>query len=181
VERNVNSAQYTKLTSPVHFLTAQQKMFVEQIIKGKPPNIAARMAGYSKPDAQCYQIVKSPKVAAAIQYLHKKHEKVVDMSRKKVMDGFLEAIDMARMQADSGNMVAGWREIAKMCGYYAPEVRRIDVNITAKRVIDKLETLSDEDLLKMVEDSAQIIEGEASVLLEDLQKASDDEFSAQAG
>lgn len=82
------------------------------------------------------------------------------------MDGFLEAIDMARIQADSGNMVAGWREIAKMCGYYAPEVHKIDVTVTAKRVIDRLETMSDADLLEMVNENAQIIEGSASVLLE---------------
>jgi phage terminase small subunit len=133
------------------------------------------MAGYANPDTQGYAIVKSPKVQEAIRYLHKKHEKAADMTRKKVMDGMLEAIDMARVQADSGNMIAGWREIAKMCGYYAPEVKKIDINISAKRVIDKMETLSDDDLMKLVEENANIIEGEASVILDDLQEASDAE------
>jgi succinate dehydrogenase flavin-adding protein (antitoxin of CptAB toxin-antitoxin module) len=77
------------------------------------------------------------------------------------------------MQADSGNMIAGWREIGRMCGYYAPEVKKIDVNITAKRAIDKLETLSDEDLLQMIEDSSQIIEAEAVEILDELQTQSD--------
>ena len=178
MEKNVNSAQVVALTSPVHYLTEQQKIFVNAVMKGKSPTVAARMAGYSCPDVQGYEVVKSPKVKAAIQYLHKKHEKVADMSRKRVMDGILEAIDMARIQAESANMISGWREIARMCGYYAPEVKKIDINITAKRVIDKLETLSDDDLLRMVEESGQIIEGEATEILDDLQKSSDAEGEA---
>lgn len=95
------------------------------------------------------------------------------MNRKKVMDGFLEAIEMAKMQGEAGVMVNGWREIGRMCGYYAPEVKKIDVNITAKRVIDKLETLSDSELADMIEESATIIEGEATEVLDSLQAGSD--------
>ena len=35
---------------------------------------------------------------------------------------------MAREQQDPAAMIAGWREIAKLCGYYAPERRRIEVS-----------------------------------------------------
>lgn len=175
MQKNVNSKQAVALTSPVHFLTDQQRIFVEAIIKGKSPSTAARMAGYAQPESQGYLILKSPKVQEAVRYLHKKHEKVADMSRKKVMDGLLEAIEIAKMQADAGVMVSGWREIGKMCGYYAPEVKKIDINITAKRVVDKLETLSDEDLLQMVEESQSFIEGEATAVLEHLQAESDAE------
>lgn len=173
--KEVYSPAVTALTSPVHYLTDQQKLFCDSILKGRSPGQAARIAGYANPDAQGYNLVKAPKISAAIKYLHKKHEKVADISRKKVMDGMLEAIDMARIQADAGNMIAGWREIAKMCGYYAPEVKKIDINITAKRVIDKLETLSDEDLVQMIEDSSHIIEAEAVEILEHAQELSDAE------
>lgn len=175
MQKEVYSPAIAKLTSPLHYLTEQQKLFVEQIVKGKGPKIAARVAGYANPDIQGYAIVKSTKVAEAIKYLHKRHEKAADMTRKKVMDGMLEAIEMAKIQADAGNMIAGWREIGRMCGYYAPEVKKIDINITAKRVIDKMETLSDEDLVKMIEDSSQIIEAEATEILDGLQIASETE------
>lgn len=171
----VHSPLVTSLTSPLHYLTDQQRQFVDHIVKGKAPVVAARLAGYANPEKQAYNIVKSPKIAAAIKHLHKKHEKAADMSRKKVMDGMLEAIDMARLQADAGNMISGWREIGRMCGYYAPEVKKIDISISAKRVIDKMETLSDDDLVKMIEDSSQIIEAEAVEILDDLQKTSDEE------
>lgn len=174
MQKEVYSPQVVALTSPVHYLTDQQKLFVNQIVKGASPTVAARIAGYANPDKQGYNIVKSPKIANAIKYLHKKHEQAAQMTRKKVMDGMLEAIDMARLQADAGNMIAGWREIGRMCGYYAPEVKKIDISITAKRVIDKMETLSDDDLVKMIEDSSQIIEAEAVEVLNDLQQTSDE-------
>lgn len=167
------SKQVTKLTSPLHLLTEQQRIFVERIIKGQSPTAAARAAGYSIPEKQGYAVIKAPKVAEAIKYLHKKHEKAGDISRKKVMDGLLEAIEMAKLQADAGNMISGWREIGRMCGYYAPETKKIDINITAKRVIDKLETLSDEELAEMIEQSSQVIEADAYEVLEELQTESD--------
>lgn len=172
-KKQFRSPQVVALTSPLHYLTDQQKLFVEQIIKGKAPNVAARIAGYAAPDTQGYQIVKSPKVQEAIRFLYKRHEAAAEMTRKKVMDGLLEGIEMAKLQADAGNMISGWREIGRMCGYYAPEVKKIDINISAKRVIDKLETLSDEDLLKMVEDNSKIIEAEAVEVLDTLQNAPD--------
>jgi len=81
------------------------------------------------------------------------------------MDGMLEAIDMARLQGESGVMVAGWREIGRMCGYYAAEKKEISVNISAKRTIDKLETMSDAELLEMIEQDEEAIEGEFTEVL----------------
>lgn len=172
MQKEVYSPTITKLTSPLHYLTEQQRIYVDQIIKGVPPVQAARVAGYSRPDVQGHAISKGPKVQAAIKYLYKKHEKAADVSRKKVMDGLLEAIEMAKMQADAGNMISGWREIGRMCGYYAPEVKKIDINITAKRVIDKMETLSDADLMQLIDESSSIIEGEATEILDAIQDAS---------
>jgi phage terminase small subunit len=82
------------------------------------------------------------------------------MTRKKVMDGMLEAIEMAKIQADPGVMVNGWREIGRMCGYYAAEKKVLDINITAKRTVDKMETLSDAELLEMIDRDSDMIEGE---------------------
>jgi phage terminase small subunit len=169
------TAKITALTSPVTTLTEQQRIFAEAVVKGNSPMTAARLAGYSQPKAQGGQIMQSKAVQDAIKFLYKKNESVSDMTRKKVMDGMLEAIDMARMQADSGVMVAGWREIGRMCGYYAPEVKKIDINVTTKRVIDRLETMSDDDLLQLVDESSRTIEMEAVEVLETLQQASDAE------
>lgn len=160
------SKKLIAMTDPTMMLSPQQRAYVDAIMQGKNPVMAARIAGYSQPLSTGGKLLDNPKIKEAIQYLHKRHEKVADVSRKKVMDGFLEAIDMARMQADCTNMIAGWREIGRMCGYYAPETKKIDINITTKRVIDKMETLSDDELLRMIEESSSIIEGEAREVLD---------------
>ena len=165
------ATQRRAVTSPILALLPQQQLFCQAVARGRSAEVAARMAGYKKPNIQGSQMLKKPWIQEAIRFLNKKYEQVLDMTRKKVMDGFLEAIEIAKIQAQPGDMISGWREIAKMCGYYAPEVKKIDISISAKRVIDQMETLSDEDLLKMVEESAEIIEGEATLLLEELQSA----------
>jgi hypothetical protein len=54
-----------------------------------------------------------------------------------------------------------------MCGYYAPEVKEINVNVGAKRVIGQLEVLSDQELMELIEKDSAVIEGEALEVLRD--------------
>ena len=181
MQRNVMSPAVIRNTSPLHYLTERQATFVAQVVKGVAPGTAARIAGYSQPETQGAMIVKSPKVQAAIKYSYAKYAQAAQMTRKRVMDGMLEAIEMAKIQADAAVMVSGWREIGRMCGFYAPEVKKIDISITTKRVIDQLETLSDDDLLKMVEENGETIEGEATDVLESIQSASDEALEREFG
>ena len=49
-------------------------------------------------------------------------------------------------------MIAGWREIGRICGYYAPEKDlKVHVNVTAQRLIEKYETMSDAELAALCE------------------------------
>ena len=83
------------------------------------------------------------------------------MTRQRVMEGLLEAVEMAKIQADPTAMIAGWREVGKMCGYYEPVKKQIDVNITGNVVMERLNRLSDADLLKLIEDqTTSALEGE---------------------
>ena len=120
---------------PIMSLTPKQKIFVESLIKGQTQSLAARSAGYSNIHVEANRLMQMPKIHEAVAYLHRKHEKASQMTRKKVMDGLLEAIEMAKMQAEPATMVNGWREIGRMCGYYAAERKILDVNITAKRAV----------------------------------------------
>lgn len=162
--------------NPVMALTDKQQIFVKQIMKGVPQGQAARLAGYKFADQDASVMLRKPHIQDALAYLGKRHEKAADMSRKKVMDGFKEAIEMAKLQGDPSVMVNGWREIGRMCGYYAAEKKILDVNITAKRAVDKLETLSDAELLEMIEEDGNVIEGEAVEVLDDIQTAEDVAF-----
>lgn len=173
------SDQVSKLTGdPTLGMTDKQKLFLDGLLRGVPQTIAARSAGYAKPNVEAVRQLKNPKMQEALQVLHRKYEVASKMTRKKVMDGMLEAIEIAKTQSEPGVMVAGWREIGRMCGYYAPDKKVIDVNITAKRAVDKLEMLTDAELLEMVEEDSETIEGEFSEVLTATQNAADKHHEA---
>ena len=149
--RNMISKASVATGNPLLSLTDKQKMFVDGLLRGQTQTIAARSAGYSDPSIAANRLLKMSKIHEGLAYLQRKYEKSSQMTRKKVMDGLLEAIDMAKLQAEPATMVNGWREIGRMCGYYAAEKRVIDINITARRAVDQLETLSDAELLEMID------------------------------
>jgi phage terminase small subunit len=152
----------------VEKLSERQVLFARHVASGKEYTQSARLAGYPHPNIKYAALLKQEKIQNLIKYYQEEHRREASMTRKKVMDGFLESIDLARMSGEAGVMVAGWREIAKMCGYYAPEKKQIDVNITAKRMVDRLETMSDAELAELIEQDSQLIEGEAVEVLEAL-------------
>jgi phage terminase small subunit len=149
-------------------LTEKQRHFAKAVSEGRPWSQAARMAGYAVPEQAGKNLMRQPNVSAAVDYYQRQHEAAGAVTRKRVMEGFLRGIELAEIQGDAQNVIGGWRELGRMCGYYAPEVKKIDINMTAKRLISRFETMSDEDLMRMMEESAvEIIDGE--VIQEDPQ------------
>jgi phage terminase small subunit len=173
VDKNANNARVVANTDPLHVLNDMQRIFVAAIVRGDTPRLAAQKAGYSRPITCGDVALKSKKIQAAIRFSYAKNAQAAQMTRQKVMDGLLESISIAKLQADAGVMVAGWREIGKMCGFYAPEVRKIDISVTTRRVVDQLETLSDDELLKIVDEAPEALEGEASRVLDEGQELVD--------
>ena len=144
------------ILDPLQMLDHRERIFAEHISQGARQVVAARAAGFKQPEKLAYRILKRPHVAKAVKYLAEENRKAAQMDRKKVMAGFLEAIEIAKIQGDGGVMVAGWREVGRMCGLYEPEKKTLDVNISAKRMIDKLETLSTEELFELADESSAI-------------------------
>jgi hypothetical protein len=48
-------------------------------------------------------------------------------------------------------MIAGWREIAKICGFYAPERRKVAGSIDGEALQAKMASLSDAELLAIAD------------------------------
>ena len=80
------------------------------------------------------------------------------ISRADVLDGFMEAINLARLSADPQAMIKGWTEVGKMLGYYAPEVKKLEISDNQKRLQSKFESMSDEDLMRVIEGEASIVD-----------------------
>lgn len=144
-------------------LTEMQREFVHQYVHNKMnQTAAARLAGFVNPGTAAHGLVRNPKVRRAIEEEHAEYAKASQMSRQKVIDGFAESIDMARIQADPLTMIAGWREIGKMCGFYEPTKTKIEVTHNGQVLIQKLASMSDAELLELASGNpgALMLEGE---------------------
>jgi len=73
------------------------------------------------------------------------------MTRQRVVRELLEAVELGRKQANPAGMIAGWREIARICGLYAPE--RLTVGVEAVGTENDFVRMSDTELLAIVADT----------------------------
>lgn len=131
-------------------LTEMQKLFVKYWVEGDNIGNAMRRAGYNEQISYGYRMAKMPNILKAKAAYHALFTEASQMTKKRVMDMLLEAYDMAKMTSEPATMVAAAREVGKLCGFYEPVRVKLDVNVTGG-AIDRLNRLSDEELLKLIE------------------------------
>ena len=88
-------------------------------------------------------------VQAALTVREKEAQQALAVTRETVIHELQEAIEIARAQGNPAAMIAGWREIAKICGFYAPEQRKVEMSVTDAGEIRRLERMSDAELLSL--------------------------------
>ena len=150
---NTSSARTSAVKSPERHLTEMQQMFVRHWAAGESILTASARAGYADGGTYAYRLAKDPLIVQIYEREKKLYEASCQMTRKKVMDGFLEAAEMARQQADPTAMTGAWREVGKMCGYYEPVKKVIDINVNGQ-ITQKVERLDDETLLAIIKGQA---------------------------
>lgn len=142
-------------------LTEMQRVFVMGLVHHKLNlSAAARNAGFRQPASSATALMKNPKVIKAIAIEREEYAKASGMTKQKVIEGFAEAIDLARIKADPIAMIAGWREVGKMCGFYEPQKAEVRISVQGQVLLQQLNNMTDEQLLQMAEDDPSILEGE---------------------
>lgn len=140
-------------------------MFVHHLVHDRlNQTAAARQAGFKSPGQTACMLMSNPKITNAIAEERAEYARASGMTKQKVIDGFSEAIDMARIKADPVAMIAGWREIGKMCGFYEATKTEIKVSVQGQVLLQRLNSLSDEELLALAEGDPSVLEGEFSVV-----------------
>lgn len=134
--------QMTREQVESHGLNAREQHYVEALDDGLKPGTAAREAGFSAPPT-------SERVQRAVANLNAKKSAAEALSRKSVTDGFMEAIELAKLAGEPMTMIAGYREIGKMHGFYEPKTTKIDVSVNGQVLVQKLSVMSDEELLRL--------------------------------
>lgn len=147
---NTSSKASAALVDPDKPLTDQQRSFVRYWASGESITSSSIKAGYNDGASYAYRMSKMPNILRLYDEEKRLYEEASQMTRKKVMDMHMEAFDMAKLMAEPSSMVSAAREIGKMCGYYEPTRHTVDVNVTGNVVLERMNRLSDAELLKLI-------------------------------
>lgn len=156
-----NRAKYTNLAlvgaaniadhvDPNKPLTDKAKLFVKFWAQGESITAASARAGYGDGATYAYRVSKFPQAVALYQEEKRLYEEASQMTRKRVMDGLLDGIEMAKLAGEPASVISGWREIGKLCGYYEPRKVSVDVNVH-NATLQQMNRLSDAELLRVIQ------------------------------
>jgi len=132
-------------------LTPQAKNFIKLWAEGNTVHAAALKAGYVN-TSYAYALAHTPTGMALYNEEKKKYEEVSEMTRKRVMDGLLDGIEMCKITGDGPGVITGWKTIGQMCGYFEPIKRKVELSVKGNVMLGRLNAMSDADLLKVIQE-----------------------------
>ncbi len=137
---------------PVTTLSLKQARFVDEYLVDGNGTRAAVAAGYGVAGAAvaAHRVLNNANARAAIAARQGVDSQRLQIGRQEAINALLEAVQQARALGDPMAMIAGWREIGRMLGFYAPERRQVEVSAAAEGERGRLERLSDDELLKLM-------------------------------
>jgi phage terminase small subunit len=134
-------------------LTAKQSKFVAEYLVDGNGARAAVAAGYGRAGAKvtAHRLTHANRaVQAQIQARQAQDSQRLQIERQDVIAGLLGAIEQARAQANPGAMIAGWREVGRMLGFYEPQRHQVEVSAAAEAEMVRYERMTDAELVRLV-------------------------------
>ena len=140
------------------YMTPRQNQFVLEYALSRNATSAAIKAGYSPRTARQTgsDLLSNPYIRSMVARHEAAAAECLDVTRERVLAELEKAIDVAREQRNPAAMIAGWREVARICGYYAPERQRLDVTVEGWRLRSQFEAMTDAELLAVVAGGEQL-------------------------
>lgn len=138
-----------------------QQNFAKNLALGMAKLAAARTA--CLPANRIKETMEDPQFQALVMREQEQVNKQLILTRNDVLQGLLDAIEDAKLQGEAMPQIAGWREIGKVIGAYAPEERKIsysgDVTVIQKRI----QELADEKLHEYALIEGEVVSEDQSV------------------
>ena len=136
------------------YMTPRQNQFVLEYTLSRNATSAAIKAGYSPRTARQTgsDLLSNPYIRSMVTQKEAEAAERLAVTRERVIAELAKAIDVAREQRNPMAMIAGWREISKICGYYAPEKQRIELSVGDWRIRSQFEAMTDAELLAVLAD-----------------------------
>ena len=132
-------------------LTLRQRSFVDAYAQTGNGAASAVRAGYSARSAKvtASRLLTKANVQAALRARQRQAERQLEVSRQRVLEELQEAVALAKAKGNPLAIVAAWREVAKICGYYAGEHRSVDLNACSTPTQAAMARMSDAELLSL--------------------------------
>lgn len=132
--------------------------YVKQRARGLSAERSAVMSGYSQQNAQ--KLDRRATVVGQLAKLRAETARNMSLTKEDVAAGLLEAAQQAQIMSDVAGMVAAWRELGRLLGFYAPEVKKVERSFSKSDLKHAVEALSDEELRRLA--GGRVIEGEVT-------------------
>lgn len=133
-------------------LTVKQARFCDEYVVCGNAAAAARAAGYRERSARQigFENLTKPDIQIAIQARQQAHADALELTRQDVLKALLGAIQAAQEAGKPAVMISGWKELSRLCGFYEPEIQRVDPLTTEAELIRrKIEALPTNALLEL--------------------------------
>lgn len=165
--KETNKMLAASMVDPDKPLTEQQKRFVQNWAEGDSIPNAYQRAGYSIQDiSYAYRMQKMPNILKHYNAVKAKWQEAAQLRREDVIEGLKESIEMAKLMSEPATMIAGWREIGKLCGFYEPKKVDLNINVNGSVVMERMNKMTDADLLKIIEEAAESGSDQETLLVE---------------
>lgn len=153
-------------------LTGPEFKYLQALEMGLPPTTAI------KHTESKYGLKQFLELARQNVVFIREEERIVELqreelsiTREKIQAMVMDAVDMAKVIGDPNAIIRAAAELNKMCGFYAPETKIIELGAGAREMRNVLESMDDNELLKLLErDDSDIIDIE----FEEVQEVSND-------
>jgi phage terminase small subunit len=135
-------------------LSPREARFIQEYLIDGCGAQAAIRSGVAASGAHVWasRALRKAKVSAALQARQAADATRLSIQRDDVLNGLLLAAETAKLQCDPAGMVAAWKQVGHLMGYFSPERIRVDVNVAGSLEMGRLNQLSDAELLKIIED-----------------------------
>lgn len=133
-------------------LTSKQLRWIDEYLVDFNGAAAAIRAGYSTKCARSIacELLTKPDIQTVLQARQAAIAKELQITREGVIQGLLEAVDMGRDLRNPGAMISALSTIGKMLGFYAPEVKRVELTAHQHGAYQNLALWSDAQLLEVI-------------------------------
>lgn len=137
-------------------LTSKQLRWIDEYLIDLNGAAAAVRAGYSPKSARsiAHENLTKPDILAVLQNRQAAMARELEITRKGVIQGLLEAVRMGREQHNPGAIVCALREVSKILGFNAPEVKRVELAPGAAHTMSSYAQMPDHELIALMTGNA---------------------------